>query len=76
VAAVPDLDGVGRADILVGAPRASSPLALRMGRAYAFSSTTGVDFDALISTAANVATDGVFGTSVRRGARSQRRGPG
>lgn len=62
VASVPDANGDGRADVLIGAPNESPGGTSRTGRAYLFSGATGALLATLVSPTAEV--DGRFGTSV------------
>ena len=60
VSGVPDVDGDGRGDLLVGAPRENYPT----GRAYLFSGATGALLYVITSPYESPTNFGLFGTSV------------
>lgn len=62
VAGIPDVDGDGRGDIVVGAPQENAPDVFACGRVYIFSGRTGVLLRQIFSTAR--ITGGDFGSSV------------
>ncbi len=62
VAGVPDVDGDGQADVVVGAPLETSLVTTNLGRAYVFSGATGVRLYTLISP--DPQDEGQFGVSV------------
>jgi len=62
VAGVPDVNGDGKGDILVGAPEENSLIRPGLGRAYAFSGSSGLTLDTLISPGAQ--NNGTFGYAV------------
>ncbi len=65
IAIVPDVDGDGKIDLVVGSPAHSRPTGLgpqRAGRVYIFSASTGAGIRAVFSASPTIA--GAFGTSV------------
>ncbi len=64
VARVPDVDGDGADDWLIGAPGETSTIVARLGRAYAISSATGERVTTFVTGTPIDATDGRFGAAL------------